>query len=178
MQTPEEFLGVSASTQSPEDFLEVSSSTQSPEDYLADNSTQDPWGSFVQQGKKIAQEENFPASVLLGQAQIESGSGKHAPGHNYFGIKGRGTAGSNSLGTSEFENGAYHPQTSSFRAYNSPEESIRDYVRLVKSYPGVPEALATGSPAKVIAAIKTAGYATSPTYIQTVMNSPAYKENQ
>lgn len=138
----------------------------------------DPWEGFIQKGKQIAQEENFPASVLLGQAQIESGSGKHAPGNNYFGIKGKGTAGSSNLQTQEYGNGGYHSQKSDFRAYNSPEESIRDYVRLVKSYPGVQEAVATGNPANVIAAIKAAGYATSPTYISTVMNSSAYKENQ
>ncbi len=29
-----------------------------------------------------------PASVSLAQAALESGWGRHAPGHNFFGIKG------------------------------------------------------------------------------------------
>ena len=33
-----------------------------------------------------------PASVTIAQAALESGWGEHAPGHNYFGIKGRGMA--------------------------------------------------------------------------------------
>ena len=33
-----------------------------------------------------------PASVTIAQAALESGWGDHAPGNNYFGIKGRGMA--------------------------------------------------------------------------------------
>lgn len=141
---------------------------------------QDPWGDFQQKAIQTIQGRGLPSAVvpvLLGQAALESARGKSAPGGNYFGIKGKGTAGSNNLATQEYGNGGYYGENSNFRAYNTPEESINDYLDLITRYRGVPEAIASNDPARIIQAIKNAGYATSPTYVQNVMGTPEYRQH-
>lgn len=133
------------------------------------------WGSFLQQAREIAKKNDFPLSVLAAQAALESARGKSAPGNNYFGIKGRGNAGSNYMSTQEATpEGQYYSTKSGFRAYKSPGDSIQDYIDLIRK--NYPKAYAQRKdPAKMIAAIRAGGYATSPTYVQNVMSTPEFK---
>ena len=57
-----------------------------------------------------------------------------------------------------------------FRAYDSLEESISDYFDLILNLDRYKKAINASSPAKCIEAIKKGGYATSPTYVNTIMN--------
>ncbi len=147
-----------------------------------DQNTQVPsgnsWDDFKQIATQIANQRGFPSNVLLGQAALESGRGTAAPGNNYFGIKGQGTAGSNNLATQEYGNGGYYGENSNFASYQKPEDSVNAYIDLVMSYPGVPQAVASGDPNQVIAAIENAGYATSPTYVQNVTSTPEFQGGQ
>ena len=57
-----------------------------------------------------------------------------------------------------------------FRAYNSLQESISDYFDLICGLSRYAGAIHTSSPRDCITAIKNGGYATSPTYIDTIMS--------
>lgn len=57
-----------------------------------------------------------------------------------------------------------------FRAYDSLEESIKDYFNLILGLSRYAKAKNCSSPLECITAIKNGGYATSPTYINTIMS--------
>lgn len=57
-----------------------------------------------------------------------------------------------------------------FRAYNSLTESISDYFDLITKLERYRKACVSNSPLECITAIKNGGYATSPTYINTIMS--------
>ncbi len=156
-------------------------SNTSPWDTLTGGSQPaNSWGNFISQAIKTVNDKGLPKAVipvLLSQAADESARGSAAPGNNYFGIKGQGNAGSNNLNTQEYGNGGYYGENSGFAAYNSPQDSINAYIKLIMSYPGVPEAIQSGSPDAIIKAIKANGYATSPTYVNTIENQPEFGGN-
>jgi hypothetical protein len=80
---------------------------------------------------------------MLGQAGHETGWGKSeinkdgSNSFNLFGIKaGKGWTGKVAeVTTTEYINGAPRKVTAKFRAYDSYEESFRDYARLIKESP-------------------------------------------
>src|SRR5574343_472259 len=130
------------------------------------------WDSFVQIAKKVAQEEGYPAAVLLGQAAQETGRNvQSAPGYNFFGIKGPGQT----LKTWEDYGNGPVSVMANFKTYRSPEDSIRDYVNLIKN--NYPQAWALrDNPVAMIQAIKAGGYATDPNYVAAVTNTPEFKQ--
>lgn len=148
---------------------------------------------FVQQLWPCAKEAGEALGIdprhLLAQAALETGWGKSlpcdadgTPSFNFFGIKAGATwqGDSVSAGTLEFEGGVPIPQKAKFRAYNSPAESFRDYVEVLRNNPRYAEALNTGSDAKAFAnALQRGGYATDPRYamkIETIaQNLPFYE---
>jgi len=106
---------------------------------------------------------------LIAQAALETGWGRSQPGnsHNLFGIK----AGSNWTGasvqanTEEFAGGVASRVDANFRAYESPRESVEDYVRVIRDNPRYASALNTGSNVEAFAnALQRGGYATDPDY--------------
>lgn len=136
------------------------------------------WDQFVNAAKKIAQAANFPLSVLLGQAAIETGrSGQNAPGNNWFGIKGSGTAGTQNLSTQEADQGGnFYNTNSNFAGYRTPEDSINAYINLIKSR--YTQAYAQkNNPVAMIQAIHKGGYATDPNYAMKVMSTPEFRQN-
>lgn len=85
--------------------------------------------------RKIGQETNLFASVMIAQAILESGSGgsslSQEPYNNLFGIKGEFEGQSVTLPTLEDDgSGNYYSTNAAFRVYPGPEESIRDYSKL------------------------------------------------
>jgi peptidoglycan hydrolase FlgJ len=143
------------------------------------NPSSSSWDEFKQTANQIAEQENFPVNVLLGQAALESGRGEHAPGNNYFGIKAQGTAGTNNLKTSEYGNNGYYQEQSNFGAYNTPADSIQSYIDLIKNNPRYAPAyqqyLLDHDSVKLLQGIKAGGYATSPTYVQNVSSMPEFQ---
>lgn len=115
-------------------------------------------------------------SVVIAQAICETGWGSSRLMMNaraIFGIK----AASNWKGkiynarTKECYDGkTYTTITDCFRAYNTYEESIKDYFDLICNSSRYKKALYTGSATECITAIKNGGYATSPVYINTIMS--------
>lgn len=122
----------------------------------------------------VARDSGIPAAFMLGQAGHESGWGRgeirHAdgsPAHNLFGIKA--TGGWNGkvaeVTTTEYIDGAPRKVVAKFRAYDSYEDSFRDYARLIGNsprYEGVMEQL--HSVQGFSAGLQRAGYATDPAY--------------
>ena len=116
------------------------------------------------------------SSVVIAQAICESGWGQATimmKANAIFGIK----ATSNWKGrvynanTKECYDGVNYTNINAcFRAYNSLEESIKDYFDLITKSSRYRKACVSNSPLECITEIKNGGYATSPTYINTIMS--------
>lgn len=115
-------------------------------------------------------------SVVIAQAICESGWGQSKimmKANAIFGIK----ATSNWKGkiynanTQECYDGINYTNINAcFRAYNSLTESISDYFDLITKSERYRKSCVSNSPLECITAIKNGGYATSPTYINTIMS--------
>ncbi len=111
-------------------------------------------------------------SVKLAQAALETGWGKHVIGdaNNMFGIKAKGAPNeywngeSVTAGTTEYYGGKKGSYNLGFRKYNSLEDSIKDHSRLLMSLPRYKEVRSATTPEDQARALKSGGYATSPTY--------------
>jgi flagellum-specific peptidoglycan hydrolase FlgJ len=112
-------------------------------------------------------EYGVPAAVTIAQAIDESGWGQSelaVTAHNLFGIKGTGPAGSVTMPTTEFVNGAWVSTTASFRAYHNFAESIADHGRLLATDSAYQHAMADRSIPDAFAADLAGVYATNPGY--------------
>lgn len=124
--------------------------------------------------ERVALDSGIPAGFMLGQAGHETGWGKGeirkpdgSTSFNLFGIKaGRSWTGKVAeITTTEYENGVARKVVAKFRAYDSYEESFRDYARLINDNPRYEKARAsTGSAAAYASELQKAGYATDPAY--------------
>ncbi|KQP45037.1 flagellar assembly peptidoglycan hydrolase FlgJ [Pseudorhodoferax sp. Leaf274] len=143
---------------------------------------------FVQQhqdaAERIEQQSGIPASYMIGQAAHETGWGKreikHSDGStsfNLFGIKaGPGWTGKVAeVTTTEYVNGEARKVKAKFRAYDSYEDSFRDYAQMITNSPRYEKVLSkTASPLAFATELKRAGYATDPDYagkLSRVINS-------
>ncbi len=124
--------------------------------------------------ERVARASGIPASFMLGQAGHETGWGKSqirtADGgnsFNLFGIKaGGGWSGKVAqVTTTEYVDGQPRKVVAKFRAYDSFEESFRDYARLISENPRYARAMENTHSATAYAAeLQKAGYATDPQY--------------
>lgn len=126
--------------------------------------------------QKVNKELGLPlfSSVVIAQAILESAWGQSTlmmRANAIFGIKAtRDWKGKvYNAKTKEFYD-KYISTVATFRAYDSLEDSIRDYFKLITSLSRYKKAIHSDSPLECITAIKNGGYATSPTYIQNIMS--------
>lgn len=122
-----------------------------------------------------AKELGVDPDVVIAHAALETGWGRSvpmgadgSPSFNLFGIKaGSSWKGAvNTAATQEYLGGRMQQVREDFRAYDSPEQSIRDYVGLLKSSPRYAAALNTGSDVTAFArGLARGGYATDPDYV-------------
>ena len=113
-----------------------------------------------------------PASVSLAQAALESGWGKHAPGNNFFGIKGTGPAGSQYLYTTEFSGGKKLRIKAKFRRYQDPLQSFIDHAQLLSKGRTLSHVMAfKGNSRAFVHALQSGKYkyATDPQYEEKIM---------
>jgi flagellar protein FlgJ len=160
---------VTAPLPAPEPARNVSKSSRPPAAHQV---------SFVDKHTEVAnrveKSSGIPASYMLGQAGHETGWGKFeikhkggAPSFNLFGIKaGAGWTGKVAeITTTEYVNGVAKKQVAKFRAYDSYEDSFRDYARMISESPRYAKARAqTGSVQAFATGLQKAGYATDPEY--------------
>lgn len=69
-----------------------------------------------------------------------------------------------------YDNVNYTSIYDSFRAYDTLQESIEDYFKLITGLSRYSKALNRNTPLECITAIKEGGYATSPTYVNSIMS--------
>jgi len=125
------------------------------------------WDSFKKVASEIAGQENYPVNVLLGQAALETARGTSTfakQRNNYFGMK------------------AYDSNPDNATKYNSPEQSIKDYINLIKNTPRYAGAyqqyLKDKNSLKLLQGIRAAGYATDPNYVKKVASMPEFGGTQ
>ncbi|HGF8315491.1 TPA: glucosaminidase domain-containing protein, partial [Enterococcus faecium] len=87
--------------------------------------------------RKVGQENDLYASVMIAQAILESASGQsqlaQAPNYNLFGIKGTHNGKGVSFATQEdLGNGTLYTTQATFRQYENYEDSLNDYAQLLK----------------------------------------------
>lgn len=147
--------------------------------------TQKQVKAFIEMIAPIAQEKSkgrVLPSVCIAQACCESAYGtslKMVRANALFGIKvGKAKAhfGSAwkdkaySTSTKECYDGkTYVGITDMFRAYDSVEEAVEDYCDMLSSCSRYRACVGEKDPYRCITAIKNGGYATSPTYVGTIM---------
>lgn len=129
--------------------------------------------------EKAAKRLGLDPQVLVAQAALETGWGKHVlsndkgqSSHNLFNIK----TGNNWTGDSvekrslEVLGGKNVMESSKFRVYSSIEQSFDDYVNFLKGGERYQQALmSTGDAKTYIQALQDAGYATDPKYAKKVI---------
>ena len=130
--------------------------------------------------RKAAGKKWILPGICVSQGACESawGTSKSMVGANgLFGFKvGSGVkygdawkGGSYNTKTKEFY-GEYVTIRDNFRAYDSMQDAIADYMDLLCGASRYKAAVNNEDPESTITAIKNGGYATSPTYINTIMN--------
>lgn len=129
--------------------------------------------------EKAAAELGVPAQVLVAQAALETGWGRHAirrddgrPTFNFFGIKAdkRWRGQEVERMTQEYEHGRMQSQRADFRAYDSIGAAFADYVRFLQSNPRYADALRHGGDTqRFVSGLQKAGYATDPAYAQKIL---------
>ncbi len=150
-------------------------------------------GEFIQKlmpaAKQAAQKLGLEPLALLAQAALETGWGqrtfKTAEGNNsfnFFGIKAHSSWQGDVavVDTLEYRQGVAQKEKAKFRAYESPEQSLGDYVDFIKSNPRYQQAVAMAdNPKAYFQQLQAAGYATDPNYAQkilSVFNSETFKQ--
>lgn len=127
--------------------------------------------------EKAAAELNVGTDVILAQAALETGWGKHLihdtqgnNSFNIFNIKATGWQGKSvTVSTLENKQGVTQQERAAFRQYEDYEQSFADYVTLIKTNPRYKEALSAGTDSESYAdALQKAGYATDPAYAEKI----------
>lgn len=139
--------------------------------------------------KTAAQKIGLNPAVMVAQAALETGWGKHIinksdgnSSNNLFNIKSDKSWDGEKASkvTLEFEQGTPVKKQASFRAYDSIKESVNDFVDFLIQNPRYQEALQnTAKPSEFLDSLQKAGYATDPNYaskIKKVLNSAQLKD--
>lgn len=129
--------------------------------------------------KQAGNELGVDPEIIVAQAALETGWGSRVvadengkSSNNLFNIK----AGSQWRGDSvpvktlEYRDGTFKPEVDEFRRYESMDESIRDYVNLIKRGDHYQEALQAESGGEYLKKLQQAGYATDPAYADKILS--------
>ncbi|PCI73329.1 MAG: flagellar assembly peptidoglycan hydrolase FlgJ [Gammaproteobacteria bacterium] len=144
----------------------------------------DSISSFVDQlmplAQKAASKIGLDPKILLAQAALETGWGKHVihdsegkPSFNLFGIKDSKSWQGESvqINTLEVESGELVKRKADFRSYSSFEKSFEDFISFISENPRYEKAIEFVDDAKqFIRSIQDAGYATDPQYANKIIN--------
>lgn len=122
---------------------------------------------------KDMEESGILASLTAAQAFIESNkgnSGLTTKGNNLFGIKGTYNGQSVKMQTTEYYNGVPVKVMADFRKYPSWQESINDHSALFNRLNRYKNLRGCTDYRQACINVKNDGYATSPTYTNTLLN--------
>ena len=128
--------------------------------------------------EQAADDLGTSAEVLIAQAALETGWGKHVlqhtggrSSHNLFNIKAdaRWDADRVNVNTLEYEGDVAVRRRAEFRSYDSFADSFSDYVGFLKSNPRYRDALNNAdNPHAFVESLQDAGYATDPAYAEKI----------
>jgi flagellar protein FlgJ len=113
--------------------------------------------------------------VLIAQAALETGWGRHVVGgnsHNFFSIKADPSWEGRTVTqrTLEVFGGKPVRVSAAFRAYDDPGQAFDDYVDFIRGNPRYGRAIArAGDPRAYVQELQRAGYATDPRYAQKIL---------
>ncbi|WP_037054991.1 flagellar assembly peptidoglycan hydrolase FlgJ [Rheinheimera baltica] len=117
--------------------------------------------------------------ALVAQAALETGWGQRmiktvqgGNSFNLFGIKANnGWQGETAVvDTLEYRQGIAKKEQAKFRAYESPEHSLQDYVEFIKQNPRYQDAVSASADVKAyFEQLQAAGYATDPAYAKKII---------
>lgn len=131
---------------------------------------------LLPQAEAAGRELGVDPRAIIAQAALETGWGTADPGsaqasNNLFGIKATGWDGATVLAdTTEYAGGVAGSERARFRAYASHQDSIDDYVGLLRDNPRYTAALGTGEDVHAFAtALQRGGYATDPDYARKLV---------
>lgn len=125
--------------------------------------------SIAPTAKAIAEELGIDPRIVIAQAALETGWGKHVKGNNLFGIKSHGKKDGLMVQTHEVVDGKRLKVRDSFRQYDSYDESIADYGSFLKQNKRYKLMLQAVTLREQVEALGKSGYATDPEYADTVM---------
>ncbi|MDU0355735.1 flagellar assembly peptidoglycan hydrolase FlgJ [Paraglaciecola aquimarina] len=139
---------------------------------------------FVEQlypaAQQAAEKLGLDPKAMLAQAAVETGWGQYMihttdgeNSHNLFGIKAdRSWQGDRAVvDTLEVEKGVAKTQKAPFRAYQSFDDSMHDYVNFVQQNPRYQQAIKQSHQSQeYFEELQKAGYATDPDYAKKVMS--------
>src|SRR5690554_146539 len=128
--------------------------------------------------EKAAAQLNVNADVLLAQAALETGWGKHvihaqngSNSFNLFNIKAdtRWQGDKVNVSTLEYRQGVAQQERADFRRYDDYAQSFSDYVEFLQTNPRYQQALEVGVDSSAYAEeLQRAGYATDPAYADKI----------
>ena len=135
---------------------------------------------------EIHRETGIDPMILITMAGHETGWGKSFAGaNNLFNIKAAGSknefwkgATSGTIDAWEMENGVNTTQKSKFRAYDSIEDSMRDFAQFVSKGRYSEAWKVRDNPAQFFKAIHKAGYATDTAYSNKLINIASSLQRQ
>lgn len=129
--------------------------------------------------ERAARALGVPAQVLMAQAALETGWGRHGiqdgdgrAANNLFGIKAdaRWAGPRATAETAEFGAGGWTRERAAFRAYPDVGAAFDDYVAFLRDNPRYRDALAHGGDARqFVQGLQQAGYATDPRYAEKIL---------
>lgn len=132
---------------------------------------------------KVAKNKGIHPELVLSQAALESGWGRReirrpdgSSTHNIFGIK----AGASWDGevvhvtTTEYIDGKARKLSQPFRSYDSYEQALNDYARLISENDRYEKVLSASSAEQAAREVQKAGYATDPQYANKLIKIMAY----
>ncbi len=145
--------------------------------------------SLLPAAQKAAAHLGLEPLALIAQAALETGWGQRMfktgagqNSNNLFGIKAQANWQGKVavVDTLEYRQGVAQKEKARFRAYESAEQSLHDYVDLIQSNPRYQAALSVASDTKAyFQRLQAAGYATDPNYAQkilSVLEGSSFKE--
>jgi len=135
--------------------------------------------SMWQFAKRAAEKINLDPAVMVAQAALETGWGKHiisqptgSSSNNLFNIKADKSWQGESVNKStiEFEDGVAVKKNAAFRAYESIEDSFNDFTKFLSSGARYQDTLTKSSdPEQFLHSLQKAGYATDPNYAEKII---------
>ncbi|PAJ75137.1 flagellar assembly peptidoglycan hydrolase FlgJ [Pseudoalteromonas sp. NBT06-2] len=169
-QQQAEFLANKPQEKSPVERVE-SANFETPNDFI---------NAMWQFAKKAAEKINLDPAVMVAQAALETGWGKHiinqpsgSSSNNLFNIKVDHSWQGNSVkkSTLEFEDGVAVKKNAAFRAYETIEDSFNDFTNFLRTGARYKDTLSKSSdPERFLHSLQKAGYATDPNYAEKIIS--------